>query len=83
MIEVVGKRILVSIIKEEKTQSGIIINNNEEKIKIGQIVSIGENKDNFKIGQKVLFDKYCGDQINYEGETYLVLKQEDVLAIIR
>ena len=79
--------------REEKTESGIIIPDtvNKEKPERGEIVAVGPGKINdngtrtamsVKVGDKVIFTKYAPSEIKDAGETYLVLSESDVLAII-
>ncbi len=86
-------RILVQRIEEEqRTESGIIIPDTaKEKPIMGKVIAIGDGKvlDNgqkqpliVKEGDKVLFSKYAGTEIKIKGEEYLIMREDDVLAII-
>jgi len=73
---------------ETKTASGIIIPDTaQEKPQKGSVVAIGKGtKDNpmtIKIGDNVLYGKYAGTELKYEGEDYLIMKESDILAIIK
>lgn len=77
--------------KDEKTVSGLILpSNSEEKSQIATVVAVGGGKiENgnkvemlLKEGQKVLYSKYAGSEFVYENETYIIIKQTDILAII-
>ena len=75
------------------TQGGIIIPETaQEKPQEGKIEAVGKGKllDNgtvrpldVKKGDKVLFSKYGGNDINIEGEEYLILREEDILAVLK
>ena len=72
---------------ETKTSSGIIIPDTaKEKPQKGNIVAVGPGtKDNpitVKIGDVVLYGKYSGTELNHEGKDYLIMKENDILAII-
>ena len=72
---------------EEKTIGGIIIPDSaKEKPLQGEIVAVGNGtKDEemiLKEGDNVLFGKYAGTELDFEGEKYLIMRQSDVLAII-
>ena len=72
---------------EEVTMSGIIIPDSaKEKPLRGSVVAVGNGtKDeemHLKEGDQVLFGKYAGSEIEFEGEKYLIMRQSDVLAII-
>ena len=73
---------------ETKTASGIIIPDTaQEKPQKGHIVAVGkETKENpitVKVGDVVLYGKYAGTELKYEGEDYLIMKESDILAIIK
>lgn len=87
-------RILVRRIgSEEKTKGGIIIPDTaQEKPQEGQVEAVGKGKllDNgtvrpldVKKGDKVLFNKYGGNDINIDGDEYLILKEDDILAVVK
>lgn len=72
---------------EEKTVGGIIIPDTaKEKPLKGEVKAVGNGtKDEemlLKAGDNVLYGKYAGTEIEIEGETYLIMRQSDVLAII-
>ena len=72
---------------EEVTMSGIIIPDSaKEKPLKGTVVAVGNGtKDEemlLKEGNQVLYGKYAGSEIEFEGEKYLIMRQNDVLAVI-
>ena len=72
---------------ETKTTSGIIIPDTaQEKPQKGKIVAVGkgtkENQISVKVGDNVLYGKYSGTDLKYEGKDYLIMKESDILAII-
>ena len=72
---------------EQKTASGIIIPDTaKEKPLQGEVIAVGNGtKDEemiLKAGDRVLYGKYAGTEIQLEGEKYLIMKQNDVFAII-
>ena len=72
---------------EQKTASGIIIPDTaKEKPLQGEVIAVGNGtKDEemvLKAGDRVLYGKYAGTEIQLDGETYLIMKQNDVFAII-
>ena len=73
---------------ETKTASGIIIPDTaQEKPQKGHVVAVGtgtkENPITVKVGDVVLYGKYAGTELKYEGEDYLIMKEADILAIIK
>ena len=72
---------------EEKTIGGIIIPDTaKEKPLQGEVVAVGnDTKDEemiLKVGDTVLYGKYSGTEIEFEGKKYLMMRQSDVLAVI-
>ena len=73
---------------ETKTASGIIIPDNaQEKPQKGNVVAVGkgtkENPITVKVGDSVLYGKYAGTELKFEGEDFLIMKESDILAIIK
>ncbi len=87
-IRPIGDRVLIRpAAAEEKTIGGIIIPDSaKEKPLKGEIVAVGTGtKDEemvVKVGDKVLFTKFSGMEIELEGEKFLMMRQSDLLAII-
>lgn len=87
-IKPLADRVLVKpAAAEEKTVGGIIIPDTaKEKPLQGEVIAVGNGtKDEemvVKPNDKVLYGKYAGTEIELEGETYLIMRQSDVLAII-
>ncbi|WEV44162.1 co-chaperone GroES [Lactobacillus sp. ESL0684] len=93
MLQPIGDRVIVKVKEEEeKTVGGIVLASNaKEKPTEGEVVAIGQGNfaDNgdkipmtVKKGDVVLYDKYSGTDVKYEGEKYLVLHEKDILAIV-
>ena len=94
MLEPIGDRVIVKVKEaEEKTAGGIVLASNaKEKPTEGEVVAVGngayaENGEKLpmtvKKGDVVLYDKYSGTNVKYEGEKYLVLHERDILAIVK
>ena len=76
---------------ESKTSGGIIIPDTaKEKPQEGKIVAVGKGrldesgkpiKMNVKVGDKILYSKYGGTEIKYDGKEYLIMSESDILAI--
>ena len=72
---------------EEKTIGGIIIPDTaKEKPLQGKVVAVGNGTQDeemvIAVGDQVLYGKYSGTELEYEGEKYLIMRQSDVLAIL-
>jgi len=85
-------RIIVKrLAEEEKTKGGIIIPDNaKEKPMEGEVIAVGNGKVmangmavklEVKAGDKILFGKYSGTEIKVDGEEYLMMREEEVLAV--
>ena len=92
-IRPLSDRVLVQRLEEEQTtKSGIIIPDTaKEKPQQGKVVAVGDGKllDNgtrvtpaVKAGEKVLFGKYSGTEVKFDGVEYLILREEDILGIL-
>ncbi|RIX50830.1 co-chaperone GroES [Paenibacillus nanensis] len=91
MIKPLGERVLIEpIAKEETTASGIVLPDTaKEKPQEGKVVAVGSGtlKDGVRVplevkeGDRVLFSKYAGTEIKYEGKEYLIMKESDIHAI--
>ena len=73
--------------KEEKTQGGLILTSSaKEQPQIAEVIAVGPGtKDEpmeLKAGDKVIFAKYGGTDIKYEGEEYTIMRQSEILAVI-
>ena len=92
-IKPLGERVLVKPLEsEEKTAGGIILPDTaKEKPQKGEVIAVGKGKvlDDGSIkplevraSDKVLYGKYSGSEISHEGQEYLILKEDEILAII-
>jgi chaperonin GroES len=77
--------------EEEKTKGGIIIPDSaKEKPQEGKVVAVGKGRIDdgkvipldVRVGDKVLFSKYSGNEVKIEGEEHLILKEEEILGIL-
>jgi chaperonin GroES len=94
-IKPLGDRILLKVLEAEgKTRGGIYLPDTaKEKPQEGEIIAVGEGqtlengtvkKPAVKKGDRVLFGKYSGTEVSTKkGEKYLIVKEEDILAIIK
>ena len=91
-IRPLGDRVLIKKLEaEETTKSGIVLPGTaKEKPQEAEIIAVGpggvvdgkEVKMEVKVGDKVLFSKYSGNEIKVEGQEYTILKQDDILAVV-
>jgi len=82
-------RVIIQQAKAETTTaSGIIIPDNaQEKPQKGTVIAVGKgSKDNpmtVKVGDNILYGKYAGTELKYNGSDYMIMKESDILAIIK
>ncbi len=79
-----GDRLLVERVEEENTTaSGIIIPDNaKEKPSRGKVLAVGNDVEEIKEGDTVVFGKYAGNELVLDDKEYLVLEASDVLGIV-
>ena len=87
-IKPLADRVLVEpMAAETKTASGIIIPDNaKEKPQKGKVVAVGsgtkDEKMTVSVGDTVLYGKYAGAELKFEGQDYLIMRESDILAIV-
>ena len=92
MIKPLADRVLIKMKEsEETTKSGIILSSgSKEKPQIAEVLAVGpggevdgkEVKMYIKKGDNVIVNKYAGTEVKYEGEEYLVIRENDIIAVI-
>ena len=93
MLKPLGDRVVLKVQKEEEQSIGgiVIASNAKEKPTTGEVIAVGNGRilDNglrvepeVKVGQSVVFDKYAGSEVKYEGEEYLVIRENDIIAVV-
>ena len=91
-IKPLADRVIIKALPmEEKTKSGIIMPDTaKEKPQEGEVIAVGPGKMekgvrvplDVKANDRVIYSKYAGTEVKYDGEEYLILKEADILAII-
>jgi len=92
-IQPLADRIVVKVLEaEEVTRGGIVLPDTaKEKPQEAEVIEVGKGKvsdgkvipPEVKKGDKILFGKYTGTEITIDGKEYLILKEEDILAIVK
>ncbi|MBB5172618.1 co-chaperone GroES [Texcoconibacillus texcoconensis] len=93
MLKPLGDRLVIELVEqEETTTSGIVLPDSaKEKPQEGKVVAVGSGRltdqgervaPEVKEGDAIIFSKYAGTEVKYEGNDYLVLRESDVLAVI-
>ena len=91
LVPVSDRVVLQQVEAEETTKSGIILSSAaQEKPQEAKVLAVGpggivdgkEVKMQVKVGQKVIYSKYAGTEVKLDGETYIVVRESDILAIV-
>ncbi|MBP2097871.1 co-chaperone GroES [Enterococcus rivorum] len=93
MLKPLSDRVVIEVAEEEeKTVGGIVLASAaKEKPQTGTIIAVGEGRvlDNgtkvpteVKEGDKVMFEKYAGTEVKYDGKEYLIVSSKDIIAIV-
>jgi chaperonin GroES len=87
-IKPLADRVIVEVSQaEEKTASGIIIPDTaKEKPQQGVVVAVGTGKKDepmtVQVGDRILYGKYSGTEINHDGKDYLIMRESDIFAVV-
>ena len=92
MIKPLGSRVLIKMKEgEETTKSGIILSSGaQEKPQIAEVIEVGPGRlidgkreeMEVKKGDNIIVSKYAGTEVKYDGEDYIIVKQDDILAVV-
>ncbi|AJD90171.1 molecular chaperone GroES [Jeotgalibacillus alimentarius] len=93
MLKPLGDRVVIELVEsEDKTSSGIVLPDSaKEKPQEGKIVAVGtgrvlENGERVElevsVDDRILFSKYAGTEVKYQGTEYLILRESDILAVV-
>lgn len=93
MLKPLGDRVVIELVEsEEKTASGIVLPDSaKEKPSEGKVIAVGTGRvlDNgervaleVKENDTIIFSKYAGTEVKYQGNEYLILRESDILAVI-
>jgi chaperonin GroES len=93
LLRPLGDRVIIELVEvEEKTASGLVLPDSaKEKPQEGKVVAVGPGRvlDNgtrvepeVKEGDVIIFSKYAGTEVKYEGKEYLILRESDILAVL-
>ena len=84
--------VVVKVVKLEKTPGGIVLPDTaQEKPQLGEVIAVGPGRlddegkrlpMDVQKGNRILFAKYAGTEVKLDGEEHIVLREEDILAVI-
>lgn len=94
MIKPLGDRVVIELVAlEEKTASGIVLPDSaKEKPQEGKVVSVGTGRVSEKgerialevaAGDRIIFSKFAGTEVEFDGTEYLILREDDILAVVQ
>jgi chaperonin GroES len=68
---------------QDKTMSGLILPDSaKEKPLSGEVIAVGPQCKEVEVGEKVYYQKYRGTEVDQDGDTIILMREEDILAII-
>ena len=93
MLKPLSDRVVIKVGKEEEVTAGglVLTSAAKEKPQSGEVIAVGAGRvaDNgstipmtVKVGDHVMFEKYAGSEVKYEGVEYLVINEKDIIAIV-
>ena len=93
MIKPLGDRVVIELVEqEETTASGIVLPDSaKEKPQEGKVVAVGSGRvtdsgERIALevaeGDRIIFSKFAGTEVKYDGKEYLILRESDILAIV-
>ncbi|EUJ29294.1 co-chaperonin GroES [Listeria grayi] len=93
MLRPLGDRVVIEVLEaEEKTASGIVLPDSaKEKPQEGKVIAVGNGKvlENgtkqeleVAVNDRIIFSKYSGTEVTYDGKDYLIIREDDILAIV-
>jgi chaperonin GroES len=93
LLKPLGDRVVIELVEsEEKTASGIVLPDSaKEKPQEGKVMAVGTGRilDNGErvalevaVGDRIIFSKYAGTEVKYQGTEYLILRDSDILAVV-
>lgn len=93
MLRPLGDRVVIEVLEaEEKTARGIVLPDSaKEKPQEGKVIAVGNGKvlENgtkqeleVAVNDRIIFSKYSGTEVTYDGKDYLIIREDDILAIV-
>ena len=83
MIKMLSSRVLVEeIVEDVKSSGGIILGDSKASAqRVGKVISVGDSVEEIKINDKVMFDSYKVAPLDFEGKTYLIMEENNVIGV--
>ena len=83
MIKMLGSRVLIEeVVEDIKSESGIILGDSKASAqRIGKVISVGDSVEEIKVNDKVMFDSYKSFSIDLDGNTYLIMEENNIIGV--
>ena len=88
-IKPLGSKVVIKeMVPEEKTSSGIVlVASAQEKPQMAEVLAVGSGTDEvkmeLKVGDKVIYSKYAGTEVKFNGDEVMIMDQRDILAVVK
>jgi chaperonin GroES len=78
-----GSRVLIEeIVEDVKSESGIILGTTEKSPqRVGTVISVGDSVEEIKVNDKVMFDGHRVAPLDFDGKTYLIMEENNVIGV--
>ena len=94
MLKPLGDRVIIEVQEEVEQTAGsfLLTSASKEKSQTGSIIAVGEGRFlpngarislAVEVGQTVMFEKYAGQEVKYDGKDYLIVHEKDIIAIVQ
>ena len=85
MIKVLGSRVLIEeLVEDIKSSGGIILGDTKTSAnRVGKVVSVGHLVEEIKVNDKVMFDGHRVAPLDFEGKTYLIMEENNVIGVFK
>ena len=84
MIKMLGSRVLIEeLVEDIKSEGGIILGDTKTSAhqKIGRVISVGDSVEEIKVNDKVMFDGHRVAPLDFDGKTYLIMEENNVIGV--
>lgn len=88
MLKPLKDRVVIQMVEqEEKTAGGLFLPSAQEKLQFATVLAVSEfteEKDRqVQVGDRVVFEKYTGTEVKLDGKEYIIVKEQDIIAIVQ
>lgn len=85
MIKVLGTRVLIEeLVEDIKSEGGIILGDTKTSAqRVGKVISVGVSVEEIKVNDKVMFDNHRVASLDFDGKTYLIMEENNVIGVFK